>query len=196
MICNSIAASLKACKPTRNGLSKIYVIAYHDLKLSLLGDAEYIEVDGVVTSLKMKNQRNFVEIQNSNKSALLKEMVTVFDNGSVEINQEFTLTLMTISAKNKMFVNALISTPVVFLNKTRNGEWLVIGLDGNLTLKDVSGEINENSNQRTLTFAGSALQLISEIDASIVPSLISPPEWVDTNKNGFNYTLGMVLKAT
>lgn len=196
MICNSIAASLKACKPTRNGLSKIYVIAYHDLKLSLLGDAEYIEVDGVVTSLKMKNQRNFVEIQNANKSALLKEMVTVFDNGSVEINQEFTLTLMTISAKNKMFVNALISTPVVFLNKTRNGEWLVIGLDGNLTLKDVNGEINETSNQRTLTFTGTALQLISEIDASIVPSLISPPEWVDTNKNGFNYTLGMVLKAT
>ncbi|WP_316797329.1 hypothetical protein [Pedobacter agri] len=196
MNCNQLNAFLKDCKATRNGLSKIYVIAFSDLKLSVLGDAEYSEDEnGVIISVSIKNQRNFVEIQNANKSASLKELVTVFDNGSVEINQEFSLTLMTFSAKNKMFVNALINTPVVFLNKTRNGEWLILGLDGNLNLKDVDGEISETSNQRTLTFAGTANQLISEISASAAQTLISPPEFIDGN-NAFNYTLGMVLKAS
>jgi len=176
MACNPLIEISKSCgKENAAGLrDDVYLISYDSLS-NITGSTEVFSTSetGLISAINA-GANKFVKVGSVKNSNGLTENFTMNDNGSFDIVKELTFSLSNVgSVSNKQGIEALIGNPVSVIVKMRNGQHLALGLNGQLQLSGITGEVNSGANGRTVTLNGSDTELIQVVDPTIVAALLA-----------------------
>jgi len=174
MACQSINPYVASCGETlRAGTKAVYIIAYSDLENIENSTSPYaVSVNGVVNNINTKTGKKFVKIDTTSKSEGVTETHSVAENGIITSTAGFTASLTGFSKEGGVLVKSLLGQDVVILSKLASGKFVAVGLDGGFKLTESAGTHNSTDSNRALTFGGDIYDVIPEVDATIIASLI------------------------
>lgn len=172
MACNSLEAFLPQCGAVKAGIKDNFIIAFDDLApLSGSTEAYSTSVNGIVNAIGLDSGKKFVKIKNTKGTGAFTDTSATAENGVETITHEYTLSIDSFSAENKKFTESLSGREVVLLTKLKSGKYAALGLDGGFYLTGSVMTVNGTDNSRALTFSGEALNLVPEVDATLIASL-------------------------
>lgn len=179
MACTSIVAVPKACgSKVQGGINKLYIIGFEDLAPvagSPTGEV-YAVTSGLVSNIGLDASKKFVEIGLLKETAGLSEKWTIDPSkGSAFSTQTATLAVSDLTSENRTFITSLMNRPVAILFKARTGKYYVAGLNGEFELSDLEGGTGTAAgdlNGYNLTFSGIASDLITQVDPTLIATLI------------------------
>lgn len=171
----SITAFAYSCgeKTIRGGLAKLYLLSYCDAA-ETNGLAYAISEAGDAT-IKVAVGKNFVNIGLIKRGGLAAtEAMTVAENGIFEITQGVTLAVTGVNKKSRKMLNELKGQPVIAILKTKHGNNLAYGLDGQLELSSVTGTIDDTNNGLQIVFDGNTVDFAPEVTDVHLSELLLP----------------------
>jgi hypothetical protein len=180
MACSSLVALARACGADgiMGGLEKLYMVAFADTVVpagATDNNIYTLSAGGLISAIGLNTGKLFVEIGLLNSSAGLKETLTK-DNtkGTAYFTQELTVVLSDLSTDNETFVTSVLRQPVVVVLKTRTGNYYAAGLNGQLELSALDGGTGTADGDLigyNLTFSGVSINLIPQVDSTIITTL-------------------------
>lgn len=183
MACQSIVELLRECGADGivGGAGKLYMMAYNDA--AVLGGSPNqliyaLTPAGVVSDLGRKTGKEFVEIGLLPATAGLNEELTKNkQTGSSFLTQTLNVVLSQLTPANRTFVQNTLNQPVLALVKTRNNNYYLGGLGGQLemtTLTGGTGVAEGDLQGYTIAYTGTDSLLIPMVDPTLVPELLEP----------------------
>lgn len=179
MACSSLLGLPRPCGDGNvAGLEKLYAIAFSDLA-AVSGSTEVYSVSegGLIDEIGVDAGKAFVEIGLLKSTSGLQEALTK-DNATASafFTQTFTLVLGGQTQAVRDWVKSVMMQPVALIYKSRMGNFYAIGLNGQFELSATeggSGVAETDLAGYTLTFTGISLELVKQIDATIIADLIT-----------------------
>jgi hypothetical protein len=181
MPCTSLTELPRECgaEGIIGGVGKVYMMAYVDSKplvTSPTNDIYVLTPAGMVSDLGRDTGKMFVEIGTlPATSGLNEELTKNKQNGSAFFTQTLNLVLSQITTANRTFVANTLNQPVLVLVRTRNGNYYMGGLGGQLeltTLTGGTGVADGDLQGYTITYTGTEAILIPPVDPTLVPTLL------------------------
>lgn len=182
MACTSLVALPRACGSAgvMAGLQKMYIISYADLAAATgatNGEVFTTSTGGMVNAIGTVSGKKFVEVGLLRSSSGLNETLTKnLELGIAYLTQTMTLVLSDLTSDNLSFLDSVLSQQVAVILKTRSGQYVVAGLNGQFELEKAEGGTGIKEGDHigyTLTFNGFSTTPLALVDPTIVPTLIA-----------------------
>jgi len=171
----SISAFAYACgeKTIRGGIAKLYLLSYCDtVKTNSLAYSISADGDATISVAKDKSFVNIGLIKRGGLSAT--ETMTVAENGIFDITQGLTLAITGVNKKARALLEELKGQPVIAIVKTKHGNNLAYGLDGQLELSSTTATIDDTNNGVSIVFDGNTVDFAPEVTDAHLATLLMP----------------------
>lgn len=179
MACSSLIDLLRSCgaEGVVGGLEKLYMVAYSDLVPNGTTQLTYsAATNGVVNTIFLATGKTFSEVGLLKSTAGVTETLTKnAANGVSFFTQSMTVVLSDLTNENRLWIESVLNQPVAFLIKTKTGKFFVGGLNGQFEVSAIEGGTgiaDDSLIGYTLTFAGVSTKLITQVNPTIIASII------------------------
>lgn len=177
MACSSLTSLTRDCGVQGNpgGNNQLFMIAFADLDGS--SGSVYGLSGSVISGITLNSGKTFVEIE------LIKDGLQVKDSATVDPTKDQFFFIQTVSLflgaqspEKADFIVTAGRQPVAGIFKSRTGKYYAFGLSGNVYMTKADGDTGKAETDApgyTLEFSGSDPDIMREVDASIVSSLVA-----------------------
>jgi len=180
-VCPSLVGLVRLCGAdgVTAGLEKVYIIAFKDLApvSGVAGTPIFTTAtNGMISDIGLADDKNYVEI------GLLKSTSGIDikstknpQNGTAFYTVDFKIVLSDLTVENEAFVNSVFNQPVSIIAKTRTNKFLVLGLNGQFEVSEVTagtGTAEGDLVGYNISFSGLSGRLVPSVDPALIPTLL------------------------
>ena len=172
--CSLITGGIvKSCDLNSGGVEKIYITDWCNIE-------SYVEASSEVTAITMATTSQFWEYQFNRNTSSYEETINVnIENGSTFFNQSVNLILHRRDKTKAEAIRELAAgqKQLAIIALDSNGIYWLFGKDSGAYLTEVaggSGVAKGDANSYNLTFTSEEADNAPEVDATIVPALLTP----------------------